>query len=874
MQGVRAGKEELIERFGVSRLMAVRVGALLSKRVAFTEAVLELAASSPAVEKALRHPKLLEAADRLDTETLRKLCAAAGANDEAALAVVEQGDERIIALEEELLAEEAWGDQAAQTGRALARADAAIAAADPAAAGGELASVFTDQEIAQLKLTALTSADEDTKMEAMRKLMFAPISDQEKGAVMLKILIDPVSKVRTEALKGLRSLGFDSSLAEAAATLLEGDEAAMVFGADRIARLLPDAGEQETYIVVELLTETLREAKTEMLAGAVMTALGAAGAYLCHSDAQLRALVEACMLRLAAGERGLIEPARRALVEIAGYDPNHVADLLWLEAKTTDVPAVRVFLMTTICQIDVREERAAEVADAVVDEMLKPDVSEEDRLRLRYGAVRLGDASVDPLLDRLQRVSPEKKCIVLEVLDAVASERPIPPERKTRVAQSMLDTLKVSGRQVSMRILQSRICADPDVDPEVQAELAREFLANLREFQLPDVRERILDTLTRIGPPAAPAILDFVEDAAPDEETALAYRVLGRVAELHGDACDPDHIARAVEMCLRCWEEEEMEDGAFVYALGQICAAGLGSPELIRRLAAQCQERLWKGKYTFDILEALGVLAGSPACTLEQRVSITRILTDLVRREPPKEVGSEVPTEDGVMYVFGAETDFDTIVLPLVVRGLERICMCPATTRSLREHIIDCLLNAWGEVVNYRIVWGPLAIDALTRTLCRVAAHPDTSLPYRVQIVRVLSRHLERFSVVQSLGQVFHQSGPADELDELAVECAQEMIDVWTAPDVNEDERAAFLLSLARTMSREHLPPDDKQVRALRRRTIELLFDALKDGVFEVREALLIMKQCPSLPDRQKAAIQDRLDKSFGLVLRDRRGPR
>ncbi len=877
MQGIRASKTELTQRFGLSNLMAIRVGALLAQRVECTEAVLELACVMPAVEKLLRHSKLLKLAPALDTDSLAELAKEVGADGEVSLVVVARGEWRTIALEEELLAEEGWSNEEPEAGdaqHALARVGDGELASPRRPGMGDMAGVFPEGEVAQLKLTALTSADENTKLEAMRKLMFAPISDQEKGAVMLKILIDPMSKVRTEALKGLRSLGFDSSLAEAAAALIEGDAAAMAFAADRIGRMMAGATEQEAYIVVELLTETLREAESAALAGSVMRALGAGGPYLVHSDAQLRGILEACMLRLARGERDLIEPARRALVEIGSHAPQHVADLLWAEARTTDVPVVRVFLITTICQLDISGDRGSEVAEAIVDEMLKPDVGEEDRLRLRYGAVRMGAAAIPPLLTSLMRVAPDKKCIVLGVLDAVATERPIPAEDKTRVARCMLDTLKVSGRQVAMHILQSRTCADPDVAPDVQAELAREFLGNLREFQLPDVRERIFDTLTRMGPPAMPAILDFVEDAVQDAETAFAFRVLGSIAEQHGQACAGPYIDRAIERCLQCWDDDSIEEGAFVYALSQICAAGLSSPELVSQLAAQCRDRLWSGRYTFDILEALGVLAGSEACRREEKIGITQVFIDLVRREPPKEVGSEVATEDGIVYVFGAETDFDTIVLPLVVRGLERICMSANTTRSLRDRIIQQLLDAWGEIVNYRIIWGPLAIDALTRTICRIGAHPATALPYRVQIGRVLSRHVDRFSVVQSLGQLFQEAGPADELDELAVECAREMIDVWTEPDVNEDERAAFLLSLARTMSREHLDPEDKLVRALRRRTIELLFDALKDGVFEVRTALTILRDCPTLPKRQREAIDDRLSKSFGVVLRDRHGPR
>ena len=43
MQGVRLGRTEILARFGVSQRLAVRIGALLAKRIDLTAAILESA---------------------------------------------------------------------------------------------------------------------------------------------------------------------------------------------------------------------------------------------------------------------------------------------------------------------------------------------------------------------------------------------------------------------------------------------------------------------------------------------------------------------------------------------------------------------------------------------------------------------------------------------------------------------------------------------------------------------------------------------------------------------------------------------------------------------------------------------------------------
>jgi len=77
MTGVRLNKAELIERFGISSLMVMRVGALLAQRVDMTEAVLELAGPGSATEKMLRRPEVLSQAQTLDTALIASLASRA-----------------------------------------------------------------------------------------------------------------------------------------------------------------------------------------------------------------------------------------------------------------------------------------------------------------------------------------------------------------------------------------------------------------------------------------------------------------------------------------------------------------------------------------------------------------------------------------------------------------------------------------------------------------------------------------------------------------------------------------------------------------------------------------------------------------------------
>ena len=121
MEGVRLGKEELVRTYGISQRLAVRVGALLAKGFEVSGTLLEIAGPGSAIEKLLLHPEMLASAERPTVEAIRKLARETGAASEGELALAESpGGGRVLALEEELLAQEGWRGQAAKEPTALA----------------------------------------------------------------------------------------------------------------------------------------------------------------------------------------------------------------------------------------------------------------------------------------------------------------------------------------------------------------------------------------------------------------------------------------------------------------------------------------------------------------------------------------------------------------------------------------------------------------------------------------------------------------------------------------------------------------------------------------------------------------------------------
>lgn len=868
MKGVLLNKEQLLKRFPISNRLALRVGALQAKGVLLSEAVLETAKQGNPLEAVLIHQEVFKHADKLDTAFVQKLAAEMKADAEGALVVTEDGTWKVVALEEELLADQAWKSDRPEAGSAQ------LAVIEPTATPllevGEASRLFTAEEIARLKLTALTSADASEKIAAMRKLMYAPITDREKGAVFLRVLVDPISPVRAEAVKGLESLGFNHEIAEAVRMLLEDDEKGKTFAVQRIGAILGGVGEMEAQIVMNVLLQVMRESESAEMHQNVMRALRKACPALLANKANMTELARICMKQFIQSPDAMSASVRGLFTDLADHAPEPVAELLWNELRQTEDHRARIFLMMLIGQMKIGDDLMANLAQAMVDEILNTGLREDERVRLRYGLMRVGKAAVTPLLDKLRVVQADQQSLMVRLLDTLCMEKRLDAPTKRRVGTAFLDLLKVGERRTRRAVLQSRLCAEPELDQRTRRGMAVEFVRSLSEFRLPDTVDRIELTLEAIGGLSLEPLLEFAKKHANTEQGDRCIRAFARIVGAAGleDVRHRVAVSGAINFCLKQLDERKVHLGGFAVALSQLCAAGATDEVAIDGIAKHLLAKLWKVPYAYDVLEALGILGGSDAASLECKVGITHELTRVLELEPPKDVGTERKTDDGIIYEFGREVEFDTVVLPAVIKGLERICLAKRTTKNLRETIVMKLLDAWGKVSGYKVVWSPLSVETVASALGKIGCHPGTALPYRIHIGRILRHQINRLSVVRSIGEMLRTGEGDPELDELAIEVGYEIVEQWTGPEVSPEERGAVIHSLACIASVDRLDAKRKDVRALRERVIELLYEGLRDNLPNMRPPLEMMRDCKGITKTQRRELDERIQKAFGLVKR------
>ena len=870
MKGVRLSRHDLIRQFGVTQRLAARIGALLAKDLAVTPTLLEIGGPGSAVEKFLLHPDLLANAQRLDSDLIAKIAADTGADTEGALVVVESDGGRVLALEEEVLAEEGWEPGSEEETTSVAKVESP-GETRQLLDRGEARRLFSGEEIARIKLDALTGRDPETRISALRKLLYAPLTAKEKGSVYLKALLDPAGQVRTEAIRSLESMGFNRDTADAIQMVFEGDANTRPTALRRIGDLLGKLQPAEREIVLVVLLEVFRESRLKDAQDPLLRVLNEASPVLAAHPDVVKELTRTCVQQLLVAPLKLAPALHELLLKLCQAAAGEVLDKLWEEVDTIRDPAPHAFLLELLIEAEKDDARLVHLSEIVVGELLEEAHDELTRQKLGYGLLAIGLPAADAVVRRFASATNVERTQLVPFLDVVCMDETLPSDVKRHAARYLLDALKVADRGLLMAILHARVLHQAALESDLKDALARELIPMLRARENPDLVERAAGMLEGLGEVVAPRLFDMIKSRPAAAEADIAVRVLGRI--VNGLDADAAFVTRRVPAVFAFVSRRVSHPGnklaGYAEALGKMAASRVVTPEQAREAFEMLSVQRALASYKADAVEALAQIAASPAATSDQRVRAVHLLGSLVERPADEEETKlrEIETDQGTVYELTGDVEFDSATLPAAVGGLEAIATAEQTSDALRHQIAEQLLRVWQGVAAWKVIWGPGSSRRLALALGRIGADPRTEETLRASIVRALIPALERLSVVCALGEVFSVSSTSKDFNRLVVDCALRTLEQWIEPEITPEELEAVLTAAAAAAVRPKISSRGKHARRLRQRTAELLFDAMKAGHPWPRAPLEKMRDCGAVSKRLRDEIADRLKRASAIAI-------
>jgi len=881
-------RPEEVAHLGLSNRLLARIGALLKKNLALSLAALESAKPGTPLEALFLRPEVLQEAAALSTESINKLAKDAGVV--VALSVVENAGQRVLCLQEELEAAESWLVPARKNDsveQLAARTQTPV----PASSG-----VFGSEHLSRTRLKLATSANANERIEALRVIAFAPLSDAEKAEALLQGLSDLDASVRAEAALLLPGLGVSADAAAALADLNRGDSAKRLAAADRLDKLGAEiSNELEEGAVIVCAMSALKTNQDSALQARLLALLHTRAGTLGRNPLRLGELLRAIVAIVAAAAKygstsreldELSSPALKLVKELGRRFPEDMRPILWAELDRAPEFVSEAFMLIALFDL-IPGGHADELLllERAADYLARD--TEEGRDSRAIGALmsRRGNSALAQLCAAFSDPSsgPGAKKHLLLLLDEMCRKTETTADDFARAAGVALTAMEEGSKALRMAAMECRFVSDARVPPAKRMQLAEAFLDSTSDFSFPFDIDKAESAVSRMGAPAVEPLLKRLGKERAPNERVRAARLLGELA-LNAKA-EPGGfhaLQAALTEALRRLEAASLEAdfperGEVLSALGKIIsspAASLEANEVVTRTLLD-SARSSDPKIAARALEGAAYLAASRRASATLIAEVEKLLNEALEAPEPEQLESRSQSAAGetVFEILGGERY--AIALPIVLHGLEHVALAPNSQAATTRRIGAMLLERWKELCRGVRIWGPANTYQVVQALRGIALSERCGPELRLEIVKgLLARHSQRPALHALTEILAHDDGP--ELSGVALDAGFAILARHDSEGrFDEVDRADILKALARLAQRKFLSAPSAETaqtpETFRRTVVNELLKGLKDNVAGAHQTLRELEKNEALPKALRDEIERRM-KGRGELLFSRKG--
>lgn len=865
MRGERdKSRDRLMNEYAIGARLAARIVALRSRKIDVSPAVLETAANCSPLRELLLDRTIFDDPDVLSTDWLQERASEKDYTDPDLLRVsaAQEEDWRTIAFEDELLAERVEQEEESPAGQMVQTPENGPGLESPE-------NLFEPEQVEQLKLAALTSQNPGDRIEALRKLVYAPADPGEKAGVFVRTLIDSAAEapVRQEAVTCLKKIGFREELTDAVHRLFEADESDVLYSIRRLHDLLEEGDESEMGLALAVILQLFADSTSSRVLEELLQLITQSAPVLSGHDQKTQQFVRTALRNLNRFYPDLAAPLQKAIAACHKACPETVEELLWAETDRSHEPHVRGFILVLLCDLCSGGRSPIRLAEAAVEGILESDIPEQQRVQLRYALARFGEASVQAAHSKLTNTTGRRRAELVRLLDTLCSETDAGSEVINEAVDSVIDTLEVGDHHTRHCIVETSIIADERLNPRMKKRVTEELLGQISDFRLESTIDEISQTIEQLGPPAVEPLLSYVKRRYPREDADRPFRSLGKIAEKWHGQIEERHVQASISFCRDLMADPQAGRGSFIVPYACFTGYTDAGSSHFHDLLDQLKQLIGEAGFTYQSVEAMGILAGSPNADIQHQREIFQQFKSVLHMEGPEVQGRKYETEEGTVYEFGNEMMFDLQLLPKVLQGLKHIGTNSHIPQELRRELVSELLILWEGASHVRVVWGPGAMSSLIETICAVAACDETPGEMSARLGRSILRFLNKVKVVRSLGEICSRPATDPHIHQLCLETGEAMLGAWeTCEEQDEERRAALLVSLGKLAANPGLDQDKPEVSNLRENILSALFRGLREDIQEVRGPLEMLSECPALSSDKRHSIKERLSRVSGLV--------
>lgn len=876
---VNAERESLLATFGMSRRLALRIETLSRQQIFVTATVAEEAVRHAPLSQLLLDKNLLVENALFENawNTLILQPVYAEIQNDLALQLCRFAEGQwAIALEEEVAASGFASPESADASPSHSlpmpvfpsfgqKGAVPTASSRVTASHDESAPAAQITELRMMVFAGETSAQ---RVSALRKILYLPLSTEERAEIFLNALAEPDGALRSAASAALRHLGLRADVAEALRLLADGDVEEKVYACRQLGQLSEQSPEQECLAALMAALGLLRSSDADGLASHVVPILGACAPGLSSFQNLFPDVCRILIELVVADERTMGVSVRGALLRFLEAHPEFVFNHLLEESRKTSELPLRAFLLTVLAHAPIPDILKNSIWDDVLACVMSLP-ADDSFVHMLGGFLVVEDIErLHALLDAIDRSDLAHQRFFIRILDNGLRGRKRSEAFSERLAQTILRLLRTGSRNLRADLFQTRMLSGGGVPAELARELARELLRDLSTFALPYVHEQVEFALLHLGAPVLP---ELCEVAAKDHsvEASVACRAIGRIA-LSLDSNDPamrvllEETMRSLQR--QVFSVKKVPDMLWV-AMGMVYATGVFEPRIRSVICRTLEKHVTGTIEDAPLLRAFGWIAMAPNEPEETLLAVASLAESYLQKDPTiAGMTQEVNAQGEDVFLLDEEVEFFACLVPAAIEAIERVATAPAASQDLRARLVGLFLDIWKRCDRFEVQWSPANVMALTEALGVMGRFEGIGPERRRDIVRTLGHRITELPVMLVIAKVLEVSDADPELTMLAGAATTRILSLLQADHtISDEDRAIHLQALARLCRRGVIHTDPAESEAILIQAVMAIVSGVGDGIDGCLGALQHIRTSQHLP----SGVRQHVDKAlarFGAV--------
>ena len=520
MQIFSGNEYELKTTFGLSAMAVVWVGILRSKSVYLTEPFLELCGTGKPLESLLKDRTILSSLK--NEKDFKALQEKYDPEKQFPLVLLQEGKQQIIALEDELLADQGWQNPPVQLPQALPQINYAISKQDIHLEG--LESLFTPEEVAKLKMIIATAVKSEEKIEAIRKIILTNASVNEKGILFLHALGDKDLEVRKEAANALKQIGFHETIADAVDSLM-GDENQQIYAINSLAQIFPSCNDLEQGAIFQIVLTTLKDQKYREHRPLLLETLAIFIDENDENQALLERIINSSIEVLVSNVSQMVDSITCLFEKILSKNPALLNKILWNELEKSKDRRLRSLLLSFLANTQLDQDMQKLLAKKIVFEIGLGDDLDPVYLKLSATLKNMQDIAIVALLDRLSLSQRSAERIALvQLIETMLFDKDYSTNLKNKILKTYTKAFPLAPYPLRLVMLDSILLEDKSLNSHLKIDFANESLVDIHQDRFDCFYESVSSAMCKIKVHALEPLFKVLKKPLQKKTRRKSYR--------------------------------------------------------------------------------------------------------------------------------------------------------------------------------------------------------------------------------------------------------------------------------------------------------------------------------------------------------------